>query len=201
MSAVPSPTPIADAYARAYAQRAATRTPLRRRTLLLVAEYAAFGFALGIAAVVSLAGLVGYQSFTVLSGSMEPAISTGDVILVKKMSPLEARIGDVITFRSPDQPEKIVSHRVRSLEVADGVVRFVTRGDANTGVERWQVPESGQIGKVTLHVPKLGYITNKVGSRFGKLAFLVLPALLLVVLELVRFWREEDKGGRRERSA
>jgi hypothetical protein len=83
---------------------------------------------------------------------------------------------------------------------ADGVVRFVTRGDANTGVERWQVPESGQIGKVTLHVPKLGYITNKVGSRFGKLAFLVLPALVLVVLELARFWREEDKGGRRDRS-
>jgi signal peptidase I len=201
MSAVPSPTPLVDAYARAWAERSVTRKPtFIKRIVLVAAEYAAFGFALGIAAVVSLAGLFGYQSFTILSGSMEPAIGTGDVVLVQKISPLEARIGDVVTFRSPDQPEKIISHRVRSMQVADGVVRFVTRGDANTGVERWQVPENGQIGKVALDVPKLGYITNRVGSRFGKLVFLVLPALVLVALELAAFWRREDEGGERGRT-
>ncbi len=194
MSTFPT-TPLADAYARAYVARTtAPRVNLCRRRVLQLAGWAAFGVAIGIAAVVSLSGLVGYQSFTVLSGSMEPAISTGDVILVKKISPTDARIGDVVTFRSPDEPTKIITHRVRSIQVADGVVRFVTRGDANTGAERWQVAGNGQIGKVAVHVPKLGYVTNRVGSRFGKLVFLVLPALILLVSEIHRFWRHEDRG-------
>jgi signal peptidase I len=200
VSAVPT-SPIAAAYARSYAARVATpaiRPP--RRVVLRITGQVALGLAIGIAAVVSLSGLFGYQSFTVLSGSMEPTISTGDVILVRKISPLEARIGDVVTFRSPEQPTKIVSHRVRSMQVADGLVRFVTRGDANTGAERWQVPANGQIGRVAVHVPKLGYVTNRAGSRFGKLIFLVIPALVLLVSEVLRFWRL-DQGGRKRAAA
>ena len=200
MSAVELPTsPIGEAYAQAWAERGPPQVLDRTlgRTLLRLAAYAAFGFALGIAAVVSLPGLVGYQSFTILSGSMEPAIGTGAVILVEKIDPLQARIGDVVTFRSPEQPAKIISHRVRSMQVGDGVVRFVTRGDANTGVERWQVPADGRIGRVVVDVPKLGYVTNRVGSRFGKLVFLVLPALVLLVSELLRIWRPKNEGGSR----
>lgn len=194
MSAVRT-SPHADAYERAYASRASARRFNPRPTgVLRFAAWVALGAASGIAVVVALSGLVGYQSFTVLSGSMEPAISTGDVILVKRIAPTETRIGDVVTFRSPDEPTKIISHRVRSMGIADGVVRFMTRGDANTGSERWQVPANGQIGKVAVHVPKLGYVTNRVGSRFGKIAFLVLPALLLLALELKGFWRREKDG-------
>ncbi len=50
-------------------------------------------------------------------------------------------------------------------------------------------------------MPKLGYVTNRVGSRFGKLVFLVLPALVLVVLELDRFWRAGDEGVKRADSS
>jgi signal peptidase I len=200
VSAIPvQSSPLAEAYARAYREGLADRPGgvAFGRALLRFAAYAAFGFAVGIAAIVSLPGLIGYQSFTILSGSMEPAIGTGDVILVRSISPLEAEIGDVVTFRSPDEPAKIISHRVRSMQVGDGVVRFVTRGDANTGVERWQVPAKGRIGQVAVHVPKLGYVTNRIGSRFGKLAFLVLPALVLLVSELLRIWRPKSEGENR----
>jgi hypothetical protein len=68
-------------------------------------------------------------------------------------------------------------------------VRFVTRGDANTGVERWAVAKNGTIGRVEYRVPKLGYVANRVGSRLGRFTFIVVPALLLALSELWRIWR------------
>ena len=136
----------------------------------------------------------GYRGFVVLSGSMEPAIGTGDAVLMDSISPLDARVGDVVSFRSPDDPTRMVTHRVVSMLASGGAVQFVTKGDANTGVERWSVPADGVIGRVQYRVPKLGYITNRLGSRFGRFAFLVVPALLLGVMEVRRIWSPAEKG-------
>ena len=133
------------------------------------------------------------HSFTVLSGSMEPTISTGDVIVVKTISPLEAKVGDVVSFRDPENAERLLSHRVIQMRVMPEGVAFVTKGDANTGVERWQIARNGTIGKAEYHVPKIGYLTNRLGSKFGRLAFLVLPLILLAGLELRRLWSTDDE--------
>ena len=44
----------------------------------------------------------GARPYTVLTGSMEPTISPGDVVIDERISPLEARVGDVVTFRDPE---------------------------------------------------------------------------------------------------
>ena len=191
MSAVPHPHPISTAYADAW--RARTRRWTLRR-LVRIVVYALVGFALAIAAATTLPTLFGFQSFAVLSGSMEPAIGTGDVVVVRTIAPLDARPGDVVTFRSPENPGKLVTHRATSIRATGETVTFVTRGDANTGVERWSIASGGTIGKVEYRIPKLGYVTNRVGSRFGRVAFLVLPALLLAVSELRRIWSAEPNG-------
>ena len=198
MSAVPQASGgHADAYRQAYASAGMRARALQRRPRILrLAAYAACAFCLGIAAAVTVPSLVGYQSFTVLSGSMEPTISTGDVVVVAKIVPLEAQAGDVVTFPSPEDPSRVLTHRVRSVEAVGGTVRFVTRGDANTGVERWTVPADGVIGRVSYRIPKLGYVANRVGSRFGRFAFLVLPALLLAGMELRRIWRPRNEAGK-----
>lgn len=191
MSSVPHPTPLSAAYADAW--RAKTRRwTLRRLTRIVV--YAFAGFALAIAAATTLPTLFGFQSFAVLSGSMQPAIGTGDVVVVRTIAPLDAKIGDVVTFRSPENPGKLVTHRATSIQASGETVTFVTKGDANTGIERWSIAAGGTIGKVEYRIPKLGYVTNRVGSRFGRFAFLVLPALVLAVSELRRIWRTEPKG-------
>ena len=191
MSAVPHPSPLSDAYAKAWRTRT-RRSALRR--LARVVAFALVGFALATAAAATVPTLFGFQSFAVLSGSMEPAIGTGDIVVVRKIAPLDAKIGDVVTFRSPDDPGRLVTHRATSIQASGDTVTFVTRGDANTGVERWSIAASGTIGKVEYRIPKLGYVTNRVGSRFGRVAFLVLPALVLAVSELRRIWRAEPKG-------
>jgi signal peptidase I len=193
VNALPRQSPISAAYADAW--RARTRRWTLRR-LTRIAAYALAGFALAVAAATTVPTFFGFQSFAVLSGSMEPAIGTGDVVVVRKIAPLDAKIGDVVTFRSPESPSRLVTHRATSIETTGETVTFVTKGDANTGVERWSVAASGTIGKVEYRVPKLGYITNRVGSRFGRVAFLVLPALVLAVSELRRIWSPAPKGPR-----
>jgi signal peptidase len=167
------------------------------RGVFNVASLVAIGFSLVI--VLAITGshvFLGYRGFTVLSGSMTPTFRTGDVIVAEKIAPLDVRIGDIVSFRSPDDPKKLLTHRVISMRAADGKVAFVTRGDANTGVERWTIADSGVLGHVKYKIPKIGYIANRAGSRFGRLLLLVVPALLLGVLELRRIWRkpEEDEA-------
>lgn len=194
MSSQPVTTDLAAAYAQSWQQKARPVRALRRRwSPLRVLAFAAVGFAMGIAMAATLPALFGFQGFAVLSGSMEPTIGTGDVVVVRKVPPLQAKVGDVVTFRSPDDQTKIITHRVQSMQAAGDTVGFVTKGDANTGTERWSVPADGTIGRVAYRIPKLGYVTNRIGSRFGRFAFLILPALLLAGLELRRIWGSEQK--------
>lgn len=191
MSSVMPTGDTSTAYARAWKVRA-RRFTVRR--LVRLFAYLTAGFAVGVVGILMVPMAFGYQGFVVLSGSMEPAIGTGDAVMVDSIAPLQARIGDVVTFRSPDDPARTITHRVVSMTATAGTVKFVTKGDANTGVERWSVPADGTIGRVEFRVPKLGYLTNVIGSRYGRFVFLVIPALLLGVMEVRRIWRPAEKG-------
>jgi len=144
-----------------------------------------------VALAVALPYAFGYKSFTVMSGSMEPAISTGDMVVEETIAPRDARVSDVVTFKDPEHEGRLVTHRLKRVRFEGGVARMVTKGDANNTVERWNVPADGSIGRVEYAVPKVGYIVHHAGSRNGRLLLLVLPALLLALLELVRIWRPE----------
>lgn len=133
--------------------------------------------------------LGGYRSFTVRSGSMTPAIETGDVVVTRSISPLGARVGDVVTFVDPEGTGKLFSHRVQSVRAVGDEVAFVTRGDANTSTERWRVPATGSIGRVAYRIPKIGYALSSVDSPPARLALIAIPALLLLWAALVRIWR------------
>lgn len=150
--------------------------------------WAALGLVLGAALVSGVPSLLGYTSLTVLSGSMEPTIATGDIVVARPIAAGEAHRGDVITFREPDT-HRLVTHRLRRMRVVDGVAQMVTKGDANNAPERWRIPVHGQVCRVLYRVPKLGYVRSLVGSPPGRLLLLVLPLVLLGVLVLKRIWR------------
>lgn len=148
-----------------------------------------FGLAAGVILSISLPQLFGYRTYTVLSGSMEPTLHTGDIVLNQRVSPLEARVGDVVTFRDPENKTRLITHRVRSIQHSDGLVRFVTKGDANNTTETWAIAENGTIGRARFHVWKLGYALFFIGGRYGRLAFIVVPSVLLGWYELRKIWR------------
>ncbi|HYH28222.1 MAG TPA: signal peptidase I, partial [Actinomycetota bacterium] len=124
-----------------------------------------------------------------MSGSMEPAIRTGDLIVEERVSPLEVRVGDVVTFQDPSDPSRLVTHRVRRVEADGKAVNVTTRGDANTASESWSAPVDGRVGRVLYRIPGLGYVVHWTSTRAGRIALLVLPALLLGGLLLRQIWR------------
>jgi signal peptidase len=159
-----------------------------RRIVLFVA-WAILGTFGGIVLAVGLPNAFHAKSLTVMSGSMEPTIGTGDVVVARQTAPMDVRVGDIVTFRDPLNHGRLITHRVREMHVRGDDVEFETRGDANTGVERWAVPKTGTIGRVAYHVPKLGYFMVWFHSTFGLLLLIVMPTLLLGVSELWRLWR------------
>ena len=151
-------------------------------------------FALGVAAALVLALTVPLafhaRPLTVLSGSMEPALMTGDVIVVRETAPLAVAPGDVVTYREPGG-RRLITHRVRHMRLQDGSVHFVTKGDANKPVERWRVSPNRPVRRVVYRLPVLGYGLNLFRTRVGLALLVGVPLLLLAVVELWAIWRPE----------
>jgi signal peptidase len=153
----------------------------------LVWAIGGFVVALLVAAVAPLA--FGLHTYAVQSGSMAPAIDTGDLVIARTITPTEASIGDIVMFKDPEGTDKLISHRVRAVHERGGRSYFVTRGDANTGFEHWNVPDTGTIGEIAYRIPKVGFVLGRIGSGPGRLGLVVLPAVLLLGLGLMRIWR------------
>jgi len=165
------------------------------RAALRFLAITAVGFAIGIA--VALAAPLAFHArpLVVLSGSMEPALRTGDVSVVRSIAPLDARPGDIVTFRDPDNADRLITHRVRAMRVQGDAVVFRTRGDANNVSEHWRVPATGEIGRLMYRIPKLGWVLSYARSK-GLFMLLLGGALaLLLVLELSAIWRPEEGDG------
>ena len=165
------------------------------RSLLRFATMTAAGFAIGIGLALAVPLAFHARPLVVLSGSMEPALGTGDVSVVRTIAPLDARPGDVVTFRDPDDADRLITHRVREMHAQGPVVVFRTRGDANTASENWQVSSSEEIGRVVYRIPKLGWALMYARSK-GLFVLMLGGALaLLLVLELAAIWRNEEDDG------
>lgn len=150
---------------------------------------AAVGGAVTLALAAAGPRLLGWQSMTVLTGSMRPLLQPGDVVVDRMIAPASARPGDIVTFHDPNRGGKLVTHRVRFISRRGAMVDVVTRGDANSVGERWSVPAAGRIGRVEYRIPYLGYLGQWVGTPLGRLLAIVLPALTLAIIELRAVWR------------
>jgi signal peptidase len=158
------------------------------RQLRTLATWAALGGALGVVLLCLAHPVFGLRSFTVMSGSMEPAIHTGDLVVNQPIAAGDARIGDVITFHPPTGRNRI-THRVHSMIARGSSVTFETKGDANTAVERWKIGRDGQIGRVVVRVRRLGWVVAWLRQPVVLLLLVVLPAVGLGISELIALWR------------
>lgn len=163
------------------------------RWCVLMAVWTVLGCGVGLVAAIAGSALLGDRPLTVMSGSMEPAIHTGDVEVTKPVRPLSVLIGDVVAFREPTGRNRLISHRVREIHPHGGAVAFVTKGDANNTVERWSVPAAGRLGLVVQRLPRLGYGLVWVATPWGRILLLVVPAVLLGIAEIANIWRPTPK--------
>lgn len=146
------------------------------------------GVAAGLLVVTAVPLAFDMRAYTVVSGSMEPALDRGDVVVAARIPAREARIGEVVTFPDPRSPDQLMTHRVRGVRVVGGRAIMVTRGDANAESERWTAPQDGEIGKVLYRLPKLGYLVFATGIPIVRLLLVTIPALALGGWLLLRIW-------------
>jgi signal peptidase len=162
------------------------RSPIKGIDKILTAIAVGLGI---ILASISLATVLGQSSWLIeRSDSMAPYLKAGDLLAVQRISPADARPGDVVTFKEPSRPGILLTHRVVSKSLRDGQYEFVTRGDANTGSERWTVKSSGTIGRLLVRVPKAGKVVSWLGQPPVRFLFLTVASLLLAVEVLRRIW-------------
>jgi signal peptidase len=154
---------------------------------------AATGFALAIAVTLLLPLAFHGRPLTVMSGSMTPTIRTGDVVIAMPIKPLEVRPGDIVSFNDPSRGGKLVTHRVRQMRRSGPHVNFITRGDANTGVEKWSVRADHKISRTVLRLPKLGFPLVFARTRTGLLVLVLVPMLLLGTLEIASIWKDDEE--------
>jgi signal peptidase len=163
------------------------------RTVLRFASWTLAGFTLGLALAMSVPAIAGYGTLTVLSGSMEPTLHVGSVVLSARIPAVEAQPGQIVTFHDPTRHGQLVSHRLLRMRVRDDVAQMETRGDANSASEQWSMPANGTIGRVDYRIPLLGRMRSQLDSRVVRLALLGGVPLcgLLVLLEL---WRPRRRS-------
>lgn len=142
---------------------------------------------IGVLVVGSLLPIFGsHRVFVVQSGSMEPAILTGSVILISPESAYH--IGDVVTW-VPASGGTPITHRIIKENATTGEARYQTKGDANES-EDAVISRSQILGKVVFHVPYLGYPVSFAKRPIGFVLLILLPSLLIVFDELLNLRRE-----------
>lgn len=109
-------------------------------------------------------GLLGVQPTTVLSGSMSPAMDTGDLAIVQEVSADSIGVGDIIQYQ---RDGTMVIHRVTEVAQGGSEKLFVTKGDANSKPDIEPVFQGQVRGKVILTIPKLGWAVISVQGFFS----------------------------------
>jgi signal peptidase I len=143
---------------------------------------------LSLAFITFMAPRFGWKIDVVLSGSMEPELKVGSVVITRPLEVESIKVGDIITFRSPVN-ERFTTHRVVSLENSPSFILH-TKGDANEDMDPFIVGSQSIVGKVCFNVAYLGYAIQFMKSRLGFLITLYLPGLIIVITEALNIWRE-----------
>lgn len=132
-----------------------------------------------------------FRFYIVTSGSMEPSIKVGGVVLVVKSQ--HYLPGDVITFAPTGDINNLVTHRAIFKLYPEGIGKewiFMTSGDANKVFDNWKIKESQIQGKVVLSIPYVGYASNFIQSPKGFIILIVIPATI-IIYEEIRFLLNE----------
>lgn len=174
---------------------------------ICVAVMAAVAAAAAIVA--ALAGgrhgaVAGYPVMTVLSGSMAPAIRTGDLIVDRPLSAGTARhlhAGQIVSFRAGTGSQIVITHRITGVTQVDGRVAYQTKGDANNGPDGGLRPAATAVGVVWLVIPRGGYLLAALHRPLVLGLLLAAPLLWFTAAALWRRARNSDQTPARPASS
>ncbi|QKE02039.1 signal peptidase I [Nocardioides marmotae] len=141
--------------------------------------------------------LLGYRTSTMLTGSMEPGIMPGDVVVTTPEPASEVAVGDVISYHIPVEDHRVETHRV--VEVItndDGTIAVRTQGDNNENADPWVATLEGDtVWEMQAVVPKLGTVIRALRSPVVQdgVLWVALGGALLLGMSLIWSGDDEDE--------
>ena len=134
----------------------------------------------------------GWETHPVLSGSMEPALKVGGVIVTKPERLENIQVGDIITFQT--EPELKVTHRVIDIVEIEGKIHFQTKGDANEEPDpNFVSSKEEEMRKVVFHLSYFGFVAQFVKSKW---IFPVIGGIIIILA--IWEWGPKIKEGLKE---
>jgi signal peptidase len=136
--------------------------------------------------------LMGYECYTVISGSMEPKYMVGDLIYVKEVDVNSIKAGDDITFIL-NEDLVVATHQVVRVDAENQ--RFYTKGLANEIEDQDPVHFNNVIGVPQFSIPKLGYVSDFVQNPPGMYITIgvgIVLILLVFVPDMIAKKKEDE---------
>lgn len=94
-------------------------------------------------------------------------------------------VGDIITFKDPEDETKIITHRVVGMVEGERDREFVTKGDANAQNDLLPVPLKNVLGQVVFSVPYFGFLIAWIQAN-PRFFFIILTLIVLIVIDEIR---------------
>jgi len=143
-----------------------------------------------IAAVPELVG--GSNTYTMVSDSMLPKIQAGDMVIIRKVAPQTIKVGEVAAYTKGRDPAPII-HRLIGKEIGPmGEDIYVFKGDASNLPEK-VAPEQVVGKKVFYTIPKMGYATAWIRTKWGFLLMVMVPTAVVVISEISKMLQLKPK--------
>jgi len=134
-------------------------------------------------------GFLGYKPLIVLSGSMQPFIDPGDIVVVKEVPAESLTKGDVIAYLRSDS---IVTHRIMEIDAAGDNRKFYTKGDNNNVDDGLAVTANMLQGKYLFRIPRAGHAAIFMQTPAGMAVVVALPLMLFIAYDFLAR-RHHDK--------
>ena len=154
----------------------------RLATVKKVSHYSGYVFAVILLLFSALSFSGNFKARIVLTGSMAPAINTGDVILTVPITRREPVVGDVVTYQAKrfnGDSVAVFSHRITGGDIKNG---FIVKGDSNKSPDSQKPKSEDILGVVIFVIPYIGHLLTP------KALFLLVPCFfgLWLILDAMK---------------
>jgi signal peptidase len=140
--------------------------------------------------------VLGYQTSTMLTGSMSPLINPGDIVVTQPVPVADIKAGDIITYHIPVEDQRVETHRVTEITAKpDGTFVVQTKSDANNGVDPWlSTISTPTVDRHILTVPYVGNAIRAIRQPLLLNAVMYGAPAVLVISMLAGIWRKSPQN-------
>lgn len=133
--------------------------------------------------------LFGYKAMAVVTGSMEPKIKPGDLIIVKNIKDLDSiEVGAIITYKNNDNT--LITHRVLEIDNQNELKTYTLKGDANPVPDVNPVSENQIQGIYSARIPYFGYVGMFVKTGTGMILLAITCMLFIFGKDIINYFKK-----------